>query len=124
LSEHSYWARSIPRETFEKSVRNSLCFGLFHGNRQVGFARVISDYATLAYLADVFILPAYRGRGLAKWLTECIVSHPDLQNLRRWILVTQDAHGLYRKCGFTPLARPESYMEMHNPGVYKIHDSP
>jgi GNAT superfamily N-acetyltransferase len=122
LSERSYWARDIPRETFERSIQNSLCFGLLYIDRQVGFGRVISDYATVAYLADVFILPEYRGRGLAKWLTECILSHPELQNLRRWVLVTQNAHRLYRKCGFTTLARPESFMEIHNPGVYTIHN--
>lgn len=118
LSSHSEWARGIPRTVFEKSVRLSLCSGLFCGTRQVGFARIISDYPTIAYLGDVFVLPEYRGRGLAKWLMECIIAHPDLQNLRRWILVTEDAHGLYRKYGFTPLARPEGFMELHNPKVY------
>ena len=119
LTHQSDWARGIPRSVLEKSVLNSLCFGLFHGNRQVGFARVISDLATVAYVGDVFVIPEYRGRGLAKWLMECIVRHPDLQNLRRWILVTGDAHGLYRKYGFTALLRPDSYMELHNPNVYK-----
>src|SRR5580704_4347397 len=118
LAQHSYWARGIPRPTLEKSVRNSLSFGLYQGNRQMGFARVISDYATVAYLGDVFVLPEYRGRGLAKWLMQCVASHPDLQNLRRWILVTSDAHGLYRKYGFTQLARHDSFMELYDPDVY------
>jgi GNAT superfamily N-acetyltransferase len=122
LALQSNWAKDITRPTVEKSVRNSLCFGLFHGRAQVGFARVISDRATIAYLGDVFVLPEYRGRGLAKWLMDCVISHPDLQNLRRWILVTDDAHGLYRKYGFTPLASPESFMELHNPEVYKLDD--
>src|SRR5438270_5585177 len=119
LTQQSEWARGISRSALEKSILNSLCFGLFHGKRQVGFGRVISDLATIAYLGDVFVIPEYRGRGLAKWLMECIVSHPDLQNLRRWILVTKETHGLYRKYGFTPLLRPDSYMELHNPDVYK-----
>ena len=118
LFHQSYWAARIPRETFDTSVRNSLCFGVLHGDRQVGFGRVISDRATIAYLGDVFVVPGYRGRGLAKWLMECILSHPDLQNLRRWILVTQDAHGLYRKYGFSPLARPKNFMEIHDPDAY------
>jgi|ERR1700730_10131755 len=121
LALQSDWAKGIARPAIEKSVRNSLCFGLFHRRDQVGFARVISDRTTIAYLADVFVLPEYRGRGLAKWLMDCVVSHPDLQNLRRWILVTGDAHGLYRKYGFTPLARPESFMELHNPDVYRLN---
>lgn len=118
LATESEWARGIPRLTFDKSVRHSMCFGLLEVNRQVGFARVISDRATIAYLGDVFVLPQYRGRGLAKWLMECISSHPDLQNLRRWILVTEDAHGLYKKYGFTQLAHPDCFMERHKPAVY------
>lgn len=118
LALHSNWARGIPRSTVENSIRNSLSFGLFHGSRQVGFARVISDRATVAYLGDVFIVPEYRGRGLSKWLMQCILSHPDLQNLRRWILVTENAHGLYQKYGFTRLARPDRFMELYNPDVY------
>jgi GNAT superfamily N-acetyltransferase len=120
LAHESEWANGIPRSTVEQSVRNSLCFGLFYGSKQIGFARVISDRATIAYLGDVFVLAEYRGRGLAKWLMECVVSHPNLQNLRRWILVTEDAHGLYRKYGFAQLLRPEIYMELHNPDVYKL----
>ena len=114
----SYWAKGIPAATVERSLANSLCFALLDGDRQIGFARVISDYATIAYLADVFVLPEYRGRGLSKWLMECIVSHSELQGLRRWILATRDAHGLYAKYGFTLLKRPEIFMERHNPNAY------
>lgn len=114
----SYWAKGIPAATVEKSLAHSLCFALLDGDRQVGFARVMSDRATFAYLADVFVLPGYRGRGLAKWLVECVLSHPDLQGLRRWMLATRDAHGLYERCGFTPLKQPEVFMERHNPNAY------
>ena len=114
----SYWAKDIPPATVEKSLANSLCFALLDGERQIGFARVISDHATIAFLADVFVLPEYRGRGLSKWLMECVISHPELQGLRRWILATRDAHGLYEKFGFTPLRRPEIFMERHNPNIY------
>jgi GNAT superfamily N-acetyltransferase len=115
----SYWAEGIPRKTVARSIRNSLCFGLFEGSRQIGFARVVTDYATFAYLADVFILEGYRGRGLAKFLMESIVDHPRLQGLRRWLLATRDAHSLYEKFGFIPLARPDRFMELHHPNVYK-----
>lgn len=115
----SYWAENIPRSTVDKSIDNSLCFGLLHENSQIGFARVVTDCATLAYLADVFVLPQHRGAGLGKWLIECVVSHPDLQGLRRWVLGTRDAHGLYRQFGFTPLKRPEIFMEIFNPDVYR-----
>lgn len=111
----SYWAEGIPRNTLERAIRNSLCFGLYDGADQVGFARVITDRATYAYLADVFILESHRGRGLSRWLMECIRSHPELQGLRRWGLVTRDAHGLYRKFGFRELRHPESFMEIHGP---------
>ena len=118
LSEESYWAAGIPRSTVAKSVRKSLCFGLFCGDRQIGFARVVSDGATIAYLGDVYVLSEFRGRGLAKWLMKCIASHPELQGLRRWMLVTRDAHGLYEKFGFRPLAKPRAYMERFDPAVY------
>jgi N-acetylglutamate synthase-like GNAT family acetyltransferase len=118
LSE-SYWAKGISRELVVRSIQNSLCFGLFSEREQVGFARVISDFATYAYLADVFMMEPYRGRGLAKWLMECIVSHPQLQGLRRWTLATRDAHELYAKFGFKPLARPDHFMELHNADIYK-----
>jgi GNAT superfamily N-acetyltransferase len=114
----SYWAKGIPAKTVRLSVEKSIPFGVYHGQQQVGFARIISDLATFAYLADVFILPSHRGRGLSLWLMECIVSHPDLQGLRRWMLATKDAHGLYAKLGFAPIKSPESWMEIHRPDVY------
>lgn len=114
----SYWSKGISSRTVEKSLSGSLCFALLEGERQIGFARVISDYATIAYLGDVFILPEYRGKGLSKWLMECVVIHPELQGLRRWILATSDAHELYKKYGFTELKRPEIFMERHAPNVY------
>ncbi len=102
----SYWAKGIPLETVRLSIENSIPFGVYHGQQLVGFARIISDRATFAYLADVFILPSHRGRGLSRWLMECIMGHPDLQGLRRWMLATQDAHGLYAKFGFTTDKEP------------------
>jgi GNAT superfamily N-acetyltransferase len=114
----SYWASGISPDAVVKSIANSLCFGLFDRDRQVGFARVVSDYATIAYLGDVFVLPEYRGSGLAKWLMQCVVSHPKLQDLR-WILATRDAHGLYAKFGFTPLKRHEIFMARHDPNVHR-----
>jgi GNAT superfamily N-acetyltransferase len=118
LAEESYWARGIPLAVVEKSVRHSLCFGVYHRAQQVGFSRVATDYATFAYLMDVFVLPPHRGRGLAKQLMEIIVSHPELQGLRRWMLATEDAHGLYAQFRFAPLARPERLMEIVDPEVY------
>jgi GNAT superfamily N-acetyltransferase len=119
LANDAYWAKGIPISIVEKSIENSLCFGVYDQEReQVGFARVISDYATYAYISDVFILEAQRGKGLAKWLMECIMAHPDLQGLRRWNLATRDAHGLYARYGFTPLRFPERWMEITNPDVY------
>lgn len=115
----SYWAKGIPREIVERSIEGSFNFGLFERGRQIGFARVITDRATYAYLADVFVIESHRGRGLAKWLMETILAHPDLQGLRRWMLVTRDAHELYRKVGFTDLAHPERMMEMTFPGIYE-----
>jgi GNAT superfamily N-acetyltransferase len=115
----SYWSQGIPREVVERSIENSLCFGIFENSKQVGFARVITDRATFAYLADVFIVESHRGRGLGKFLMECIGKHPQLQELRRWMLATSDAHGLYAQFGFKPLARPERFMERHEPDVYK-----
>jgi predicted N-acetyltransferase YhbS len=110
LSEESYWAKGITRELVERSIANSLPFSAFDGDAQVGFARVITDYATYAYLADVFVLPSHRGRGIAKLLMKAIVEHPKLQGLRRWSLVTRDAHRLYAQFGFTPLDAPERHM--------------
>jgi N-acetylglutamate synthase-like GNAT family acetyltransferase len=118
-----YWAKGIPREVVERSIRHSLCFGIYHSDGgQAGFARVISDFATIAYIGDVFVVESYRGRGLGGWLMECIMAHPALQNLRRWILLTRDAHGLYAKFGFAAVANPEIYMELHQADVYKISE--
>jgi GNAT superfamily N-acetyltransferase len=115
----SYWARGVPREVVERSLRGSVCFGLYEWERQVGFARVISDGATFAYLADVFVLPGHRGRGLAAWLMECVMAHPDLQGLRRFLLFTRDAHRLYARYGFEALDRPELAMSIYRPDVYE-----
>ena len=115
----SYWAAGIPIEVVERSIRNSLTFGLFYDEEQVGFARVVTDRATLAYLADVFVLEEHRGRGLSGWLMEAVLSHPELQGLRRWMLATADAHGLYERFGFTALKTPEIFMERHDPNVYE-----
>src|SRR2546428_8173554 len=118
LSEKSYWATNIPITTVKRSIQNSLCFGVFHGAKQIGFARVISDFSTFAYLADVFIIEDERGKGLSKLLMEVISTHPDLQGLRRWVLATADAHKLYEQFGFVPLSKPERFMELHNPNPY------
>jgi GNAT superfamily N-acetyltransferase len=119
LSNYSHWAKGIPIETVRKSIDGSLNFGLYHQGKQVGFARIITDYATIAYLGDVYVLPEYRGEGLSVWLMEVVMSYPDLQGLRRWILLTADAHGLYEKTGWKRVAQPERYMEWYDPGVYK-----
>jgi N-acetylglutamate synthase-like GNAT family acetyltransferase len=116
----SYWAEGIPRQTVMRSIDNSLCFGVYDNARQIGFARVISDFATYAYVADVFILGPYRGRGLGKELMASIMAHPDLQGLRRWSLGTRDAHGLYAQFGFKPVAntRARTVMEIVDPEIY------
>ena len=115
----SYWASGIPRQTLERAISNSFCFGVYdsHGS-QIGFARLITDKATFAYLADVFIVESHRGKGLSKWLVESIVSHPELQGLRRMVLATRDAHGLYAQYGFQPIENPEMFMQIWNPNVY------
>jgi len=116
---HSYWAAGIPRATVARAIENSLCFGVYDNAAQVGFARVISDFATYAHIADVFILEPYRERGLAKELMASIMAHPDLQGLRRWGLGTRDAHGLYAQFGFKPVDNPSpTMMEIVNPGIY------
>jgi GNAT superfamily N-acetyltransferase len=116
-----YWAKGVPREVVARSIEHALCFGVYDGSgAQVGFARVISDFATIAYVGDVFVLDTYRGRGLGKWLMECITQHSALQGLRRWILTTRDAHALYAQVGFKPVKFPERYMELHDPDVYEI----
>jgi GNAT superfamily N-acetyltransferase len=119
LSTQAYWSLGIPLEVVQKAFGNSLAFGIYQGEALVGWARVVTDRATFAYLADVYVLEASRGQGLSKWLMECIFDHPDLQNLRRWMLATQDAHGLYAQYDFKPLAAPDRFMERHNPNVYK-----
>jgi len=128
---HSYWAKDIPKDIVSRSIQNSLCFGLFTAESatqasdpavpktQVGFARVVTDRATIAYLGDVFVLPEHRGQGLSKWLMDCLMAHPDLQGLRRWMLFTADAHGLYEKYGFTSSAKPDRYLEIARPGLYQ-----
>jgi len=116
-----YWAKGIPRDVVARSIEHALCFGVYDGSgAQVGFARVVSDFATVAYLGDVFVLESHRGHGLGKWLMECITQHPALRNLRRWILLTRDAHGLYAQFGFTPVKAPERYMELHRADVYEV----
>jgi GNAT superfamily N-acetyltransferase len=118
----SYWAAGIPLEVVERSIAHSLAFGLYEEKRQIGFARVITDHATFAYLADVFILEDFRGRGLGEWLIETVMSHAELQGLRRWMLVTRDAQGLYRKSGFVDLKNPASIMEKTDPAAYSKTD--
>jgi GNAT superfamily N-acetyltransferase len=115
----SFWAEGIPKATVAKSIANSLCFGLFDGDNQVGFARVVTDRATYAYLCDVYVLETHRGEGLGKWLIETVMAHPDLQGLRRFQLVTRDAHGLYRRHGFDTPRHPERQMEIFRHGMYK-----
>ncbi len=111
LSQRSYWARERPREVVESSIEHSLCFGLYEGERLVGFARVVTDYATFGWLCDLFILESHRGLGLGKWLVACIIAHPALRKIRRLLLATRDAHGLYRRYGeFDALATPDHLM--------------
>jgi GNAT superfamily N-acetyltransferase len=114
----SHWARGIPRAVVERAIDHSLAFGLYRDGRQVGFARVVTDHATFAYLADVFVLPPERGQGLGRWLVETILAHPELQGLRRWLLGTRDAQGLYRRCGFAEPAPPFAFMERLDARVY------
>ena len=118
LSTQAYWSLNIPFKKVEKAAANSLCFGLYFGEQQIGYARIISDYTTVAYLGDVFVLPEYRGLGLSKWMMQTIMSHPELQGLRRWILLTGDAHGLYEQFGWKGIASPERWMELHNKDIY------
>ena len=121
LCEESYWAKGIPKNIVEKSIANSLCFGLFYQNNQVGFARLITDKATFAYVADVFVLPEHRGKGLCKWLMQTMQLHPELQNLRRWLLTTKDAHTLYEQLGWQKPSPDYShrFMMRQNTDVYK-----
>ena len=118
LANKTDWANGIPINTLKTSIDNSLNFGLYFENKQIGFARIISDFSTIAYLGDVYILEEYRGKGLSKWLIQEIMEHPNLQGLRRWILLTDTAEWLYRKFGFTEIPNPKIYMEKHNSSVY------
>ncbi len=120
LSEESYWAKNIPLETVHKSINHSLCFGVYDGTTQIGFARLITDRTVFAYLCDVFIIKAYSGNGLGKWLLQSIHTHPELQGLRRWLLGTKDAHGLYAQFGWEALPEElcKRFMQLHKPDVY------
>lgn len=120
LSKNSYWAQNILLEVVQRSIANSFCFGVYYMHKQIGFARLITDKATFAYLADVFILPEHRGKGLSKWLIGSIHAHPEMQGLRRWMLGTKDAHGLYKQFGWVPLSAEviPRFMQFHNPDVY------
>jgi GNAT superfamily N-acetyltransferase len=123
LAKDSYWSLGVPRSTVERAIANSLCFGVYHRGAQVGLARVVTDRSTFALLADVFILEQHRGKGLSKWLMRCVVGHQDLQGLRRLLLLTSDAHGLYSQFGFEPLGNPSRFMEMLRPDVYQTASS-
>jgi GNAT superfamily N-acetyltransferase len=118
LSEEAYWSPGVPLDVVRRSIEGSIVFGVYRGRTQVGMARVVTDRATFAWLADVWIDPAERGNGLGKWLMECVKSHTDLQGLRRWMLATRDAHGLYAQYGFTPIDA-DRFMEIRDPDVYK-----
>jgi len=118
LSTDSYWAQNRTREQTERAIENSICFGAYSDERLVGFGRVVSDYATFAYVGDVFVIEEFRGRGLARLLMEAMLAHPDLQNLRRWVLATRDAHAVYSRHGFVQLAHPERWMELPAPDAY------
>ncbi|HEX8473083.1 MAG TPA: GNAT family N-acetyltransferase [Pyrinomonadaceae bacterium] len=122
ISNESYWGQGRAIEVVQRSVDNSLPFGIYKDERMVGFARVVTDYATFAWLADVFVVESERGRGLSKWLVEVILAHPDVQGLRRWLLATKDAHELYRRFGFDELKRPERFMERPDPHMAERPD--
>lgn len=118
LANESYWAQTRTLEQTQTAIENSLCFGVYLGDRQVGFARVVSDFATFAYVGDVFVIDEHRGRGLSKQLMQAMIFHPDLQGLRRWVLATRDAHGLYEQFEFSGLKFPERWMERTAPDAY------
>src|SRR5258706_756411 len=122
LSKTSYWAIDRASDVVQRSIDNSICFGVYKGNDQVGFARVVTDYATFAWIADVFVLPEHRGQGLSKWLMDVMLSHTQLQGFRRWVLATKDAHGLYERYGFIRLHRPERWMERPDPNMQESPD--
>jgi N-acetylglutamate synthase-like GNAT family acetyltransferase len=117
LNDDSYWAQGIPLEKLKKAIANSMCFGVYNNSKLVGFARVVTDNATFAYICDVFILPIYRKKGLSKWLMQTIVNHPELQGLRRWSLATTDAQKLYSQFGFSQISKPENWMEIFTPYI-------
>ena len=118
LCDESYWAKGIPRDVVERSIEHSLCVGAYDGETQIGFARAVTDYAVFAYIGDVFVIESHRGRGVSKMIMHAIMEHASLQGLRRWSLVTSDAHALYAQFGFVPLANPEKYMEMVRKNPY------
>jgi GNAT superfamily N-acetyltransferase len=115
---NTYWSPGVPEDVIRRAIAGSICFGIYHGSDQVGFARVITDRATYAYLSDVYVLESHRGRGLSRWMMEVIMSHPDLQGLRRFSLSTRDAHGLYKKFGFGPVGNPDRQMEIMRRDIY------
>ena len=119
LSSEAYWSLGIPVDVVHRAIEHSLCFGLLEGTRQAGFARVVTDRSTFAWLCDVFVLEEFRGRGLGSWLIESVLEHPDMQGLRRIVLATRDAHALYERSGFAPLRTPERWMAIADPDVYK-----
>ena len=119
----AYWAKGRPRERTERAIANSLVFGVYDGEKQIGMARIVSDYAIFAYLCDVFIHEDYRAHGIGKWLMETVMGHPDLQGLRRWTLATSDAHGLYRQFGWNPISNPDNWMEIFRPFSGEGHNS-
>ena len=118
LSDEAYWSPGVPEDVVRRAIAGSIVFGLYHASAQVGLARVVSDRATFAWLCDVYVLGEHRGHGLGKWLMECVKAHPELQGLRRWLLATRDAHGLYKQFGFEPVD-PDRFMEVRDPDVYK-----
>ncbi|OCX53595.1 GNAT family N-acetyltransferase [Mucilaginibacter sp. PPCGB 2223] len=123
LDQESYWAKGVPAERLRRAIANSMCFGVYHNKKQIGFARMITDKATFGYLADVFILEEYRRQGLSKWLVQTITQHPELEGLRRWSLATRDAHSLYAQFGFTPVDKPEIWMQIYQPYQTTVNQS-
>lgn len=122
LENESYWAKGVTIERLKKAIDNSMCFGIYKDGKQAGFARVVTDKATFAYVCDVFVLDAHRGLGLSKWLMQTIREYPELKGLRRWSLATSDAHGLYQQFGFVPLSKPQNWMEVYTPYAQNQRD--
>lgn len=120
----TYWSPNVPRDVVDRAIAGSLCIGVLDDGRQIGFARLVTDRATFAYLADVFVIPEYRGQGVSQEMLRRLFAHPDVQGLRRLMLATRDAHGLYEKFGFKPLAAPDRFMELHDPNVYATPAAP